>query len=364
MGALRPGNISLPTSVYTHVHITVHSQTPQDNITLSCAVCRKLKKRNRQLEKFNTELKEQLIELDKDYRQLLEAKIKVEGQLEILQDQLQQEETEKQNLKGVIPHLQEAIAQIESSCRAASATGTSGAQQTLKRIRDLLQEQIKYEKFPTVIKRRHIRVRPSDGSRDSILSMFSDTSSVAESPIADEDTILTAPERSRPSTDIGKPVISDLHRSMTQSQKSQPNVSSTKYVEPTEPSTETATIKESCVAIQSQQHDLTKPSKESLQGHIRSESMDTAANKNTKYYSNVHPRKARHNSESDVSLKQGRSQSFRHGVRKEPNSQIRYRAQTHGLTQGDELSAILNKRREKLESESEDSKQYLTHQSQ
>ena len=79
---------------------------------------------------------------------LLEAKIKVEGQLEILQHQLQQEEAEKQNLRRVVPHLQEAITLIETTCRAASPEGASRAQQTLKQISDQLHEQ---KSFPTVI---------------------------------------------------------------------------------------------------------------------------------------------------------------------------------------------------------------------
>ena len=68
-------------------------QTPQGNIAVSCTVCKELKKRNRKLHKQNSDLKDHLSELEKDYQRLQEAKIKVEGQLDILQDQLQQDET-------------------------------------------------------------------------------------------------------------------------------------------------------------------------------------------------------------------------------------------------------------------------------
>ena len=108
---------------------------------------------------------------------------------------------------------------IEASCRTELAVGTSGAQQTLSRINDLIHEQGKHEKFQSVVKRRQY-LHPVDASkRDSALSNFSDISSVTESSLADDDQYSDSashPEKNRLSTDLNKPVVSDLHRSMTQ----------------------------------------------------------------------------------------------------------------------------------------------------
>jgi hypothetical protein len=135
---------------------------PQGSVSQPCVACKVLKKQNRQL-------KEQLIELDKDYHLLYNAKIKIETQLETLQDQLQREERERQNLSSmfIVPKLQEVITLIESRNRV---TEPSGAQQTLKRMNDLMHEQVRHDG-----PRR--KFRSSFGY--SMLSLFSDTSSIA-----------------------------------------------------------------------------------------------------------------------------------------------------------------------------------------
>ena len=376
--------------MHAFMHINYfYSQTPQgSSTTKSCTVCKTLKKRNRQLEKFNSELKEQLIEQDKEYRRLYEAKIKIEGQLEILNDQLNQE---KESLKQVVPQLQEAMALIERSCyRATSAISVSGTQQTLNRITGLMQEQGKPDKRPTVLMRRHIRVYPSDSSkRDSTLSIFSDTSSVTEnSSLADEDLSRshssdspTVPERYRLSTDLPKPVVSDLHRSLTHSQtvfKEQHNQTSLRDVgEPLEPVQVTEGLRGSSSLavkgeIQSQQL-----AQVSDQGHqhifhreaqyhhpnVRSSSspdIDVSATRSVVPKVNV--RHTRLLSEPDEIAKQGRSQSFRRETKVKPYSQLR--ATGNVLTSGSELSKILSKRREKVDSESKNSVQLLIPKSQ
>ena len=332
--------------------------------------------------KHNSELKDQLSELEKDYQQLQEAKIKVEGQLDILQDQLQQEEAEKQGLKQVVPHLQQAIILIETSCRPESAIGTSGAQRTLNRISDLIHEQGKHDKFPTVIKRRHLRIHPSDISkRDSALSTFSDTSSVTESSLADEDRnsadVISFLERNRISGDFSKPIVSDLHRSMTQNQiKSKPNVMN---VNPSEPSgqTEATAIQESSstvvLRVPNQQRNPLEFTTETHDGHTCSESStnDRIATAPTKSYLNVHTR-PRHNSEPDVPVKQHQSQSFQHDrrVKHQPRDQAQNNSHAQGKHQSqegaDELLLIFSKIREKLDSESRSTpfQQAVTYQSQ
>lgn len=360
-------------------------QTPQGNTTTSCTSCKTLKRQNRQLLKFNSELKEQLIELNKDYHQLLEAKIKVEGQLEVLQDQLHEETAEKKNLKQIVPDLQRAISLIENSCRVSSATATSGAQQTLSRIRDLMREQSKYEKPTTVLKRRHIRVHPSDSSkRDSTLSMFSDTSSVAEGSLADEDVIqrhssdslsqVLTPEQNRLGMDVTKPVVSDLHRSLTYSPTpftNQPIIrrdinEPSGHVQATENTIQAPKLMLATVQGHSNQSAQEIPHDHE---HVRSESSPTmdvfSTSTSIKSYDqpNTNPRKTRHYSVPEVPTIKGRSQSFRQESRAKP-SPSQYRIQTDVRTQGDardnELSAILSKIREKVDSESETLKQNLT----
>ena len=104
------------------------------------------------------------------YHLLYNAKIKIETQLETLQDQLQREERERQNLTStfIVPKLQEVITLIESHNRVLEP---SGAQQTLKRMNDLMHEQARRD-----VPRR--KFRNSFGY--SMQSLFSDTSSVVD----------------------------------------------------------------------------------------------------------------------------------------------------------------------------------------
>jgi hypothetical protein len=315
-----------------------------------------LKKRIRKMHKQNSEFKDQLA----DYQRQLEAKIKIEGQLEILQDQLQQEEADKQHLKRIIPHLREAAMLIEGSCRTESATGTSGAQQTLSRINDLIHEQGKHEKYQTAVKRRHYLLTPNpiDASkRDSALSTFSDISSVTESSLVDEDQYSDSashPEKNRLSTDFNKQVISDLHRSVTQNHtKSKSNVNQN---EPMEANlTQNATL-----SVQNQQHNAMGPTKETHEERASSESSPTNVGvpKVTVEAKNIQTR-LRHSSESGVPIKQEKAQGFHdrrviHPCRAQAQGNTRApQREHHSQEEPDELLVILSKRREKIDSENQ-----------
>ena len=150
-------------SVLSEPLINSPQTVPQGGVSQPCVACKMLKKQNRQL-------KEQLIELDKEYHLLYNAKIKIETQLETLQDQLQREERERQNLTStfIVPKLQEVIALIESHNRALEP---SGAQQTLKRMNDLMHEQARHD----VPRKKFLN---SFGY--SMQSLFSDTSSMVD----------------------------------------------------------------------------------------------------------------------------------------------------------------------------------------
>ena len=319
------------------------------------------------MHKQNSELRDQLT----NYQRQLEAKIKIEGQLEILQDQLQQEEAEKQRLKRIIPHLQEAAVLIEASCRTELAVGTSGAQQTLSRINDLIHEQGKHEKFQSVVKRRHyfLTPYPVDASkRDSALSNFSDVSSVTESSLADEDQYSDSashPDKNRLSTDLNKPVVSDLHRSMTQTHiKSKSSVYQNQPIEVT--STQNVTL-----SVQNQHRNVVESTKETHEERASSESPPTNGGvpKLPKSDLNIQTR-PRHSSESGVSSKQNKAQGFHHDRIVHPrraqaaqgNIRIPQR-EHHSQEETDELSVILSKRREKIDSENQ-FQQPLTYQSQ
>ena len=318
------------------------------------------------MHKQNSELKDQLTESEKDYQRLHEAKIKIESQLDTLQDQLQQEEDEKQRLKRIVPHLQEAIILIEASCRTESAVGTSGAQRTLSRINDLIHEQEKHEKFPPVVKRRHHLTHPSDASkRDSTLSTFSDISSVTESSLADEDRNSDSTsylERNRLSMDFNKPVVSDLHRSVKQNQikskSSAMNINQNEALEQTEAAS-IQNLSSTVVIVQNQQCNPMESTKETHEGHTHSETSSMIGQTSTKSYQNIQTR-PRHSSESDVLIKkQNQSQGFRHDRRvfhhhsaqAQSNSRAAQR-EHHSQEETDELSVILSKRREKIDSES------------
>ena len=317
------------------------------------------------MHKQNSELKDQLTESEKDYQRLHEAKIKIESQLDTLQDQLQQEEDEKQRLKQIVPHLQEAIILIEASCRTESAVGTSGAQRTLSRINDLIHEQEKHEKFPPVVKRRHHLTHPSDASkRDSTLSTFSDISSVTESSLADEDRNSDSTsylERNRLSMDFNKPVVSDLHRSVKQNQikskSSAMNINQNEALEQTEAAS-IQNLSSTVVIVQNQQCNPMESTKGTHERHTLSETFMNGQT-STKSYLNIQTR-PRHRSESDVLIKkQNQSQGFHHDRRvfchysAQAQSNSRAAQREHdSQEETDELSVILSKRREKIDSES------------
>ena len=319
------------------------------------------------MHKQNSELKDQLT----DYQRKLEARIKIEGQLEILQDQLQHEEAEKQRLKRIIPHLQEAAVLIEASCRTELAVGTSGAQQTLSRINDLIHEQGKHEKFlnQSVVNRRPYLHAVDASKRDSALSNFSDISSVTESSLADEDQYSDSashPEKNRLSTELNKPVVSDLHRSMTQTHiKSKSSVYQNQPMEVT--STQNMTL-----SVQNQHHNVAESTEETHEERTSSESPPTNGGvpKLPKSDLNIQTR-PRHSSESGVPSKQNKARGFHHDRRivhprraqaAQGNIHIPQR-EHHSQEETNELSVILSKRREKIDSENQ-FQQPLTYQSQ
>lgn len=300
------------------------------------------------------------------------AKIKIEGQLEILQDQLLQEEAEKQRLKRIVPHLQEAIMLIEVNCRAESPVSTSGAQRTLSRINELIHEQENNEK---VIKRRYHLAHPSDASkRDSALSTFSDISSVTES--ADEDRYSDStsyPERNRLSTDLNKPVVSDLHRYVTQNQiKSKSSVTNINQNEPLEQTevASTQNLSSTVFIVQNQQSNAMESTKET---HTCSESSPMNGRVSVTpdpVKSDLNIQMRLPSSESGLSIKQTKSQGFRRDRRiirqhrAQAQSNLRTAQREHySLEEPDELSVILSKRREKIDSENT-LQQPVTYQSQ
>ena len=309
--------------------------------------CKKLKKRNRQLS-------EQLIELEKDYYNLQEAKVKVEAHLETLYDQLKQEETERKDLTRVILPLQEAITLIERHSRASEA---SGAQQTLKRINNLMCDQAK---TPTVVRTRN---RP-----ESMLSVLSDgdTSSIAESYTIEEGTRSNA-------------FISEKNRAVLDIRvagKTMPGVSSVRHVSTTStletvakagqsgtPAQTSPDIIEgsSSKLIAKSQHVETKTEsvKEAPLSHVRSDSSPSTSNSRIAQNSNTLPaKKTRHLSVSssgvEKSTKRNRSQSFKYDykVRDQANSGP---SGPQLCLQNKELQNKLDKQRKKIESYSESS---------
>ena len=307
-----------------------------------------------------------MIELDKDYRQLQEAKTKIEAHFETLVDQVKQQETERQTLMGAVPKLQEAIVLIE---RCNRGTECFGMHQTLKRIGSLMNDQIKRDKIPTVMRRRNIRIPPAEASRDSILSMFSDTSSVADSCVAEEETNIRSSGNAKNdettvtvqtsnsdlktktnSEAISKfaPLVTGGYKPKTSDQKT---VGSIQVDAVTQTSTETntnATTEPNLVSTLVKSQDAIKSTKEMSHGHVRQQSSDLS----TKQRSSTHPRKAtRHYSVSEISTKHGRSQSFKDGdrFREIVSSQ---QSQSYLVQVGDELQLKLEKQRKKLDLQS------------
>lgn len=292
-----------------------------------------------------------------------EAKTKIEAYFETLLDQVKQQEIERKNLMGAIPKLQEAITLIERGNRGMEPVGM---QQTLKRIGNLMTEQNKRDKTPTVMRRRNIRIPPSEASRDSILSMFSDTSSVADSYAAEEEpsrssgntkadetgaTIQTSISQSHLQNKTSSEVISKSEPLVTS--KHRPKISDKRTIGSVEePVTQILTemtanegAKPNHIVTPNKSQDVIKSMKEVPQGHIRQKSSDSSI----KQRSNTHPRKAtRHHSVSGVSesTKQGRSQSFRHGDRFR-ETLCPQRSQPY-LQEDDELQLKLAEQRKKL----------------
>ena len=263
---------------------------------------------------------------------------------------------------GAIPKLQEAITLIERGNRGMEPVGM---QQALKRIGNLMTEQ---NKTPTVMRRRNIRIPPSEASRDSILSMFSDTSSVADSYAAEEETsrssgntkadetgatVQTSISQSHLQNKTSSEVISKSEPLVTS--KHRPKISDKRTVGSVEeePANQISTGitaneegKSNHIVTPSKSQDVIKSMKEVPQGYIRQKSSDPSI----KQRSNTHPRKAtRHHSVSGISenpIKLGRSQSFRHGDRfretLSPQQSQLY------LQEDDELQLKLAERRKKL----------------
>jgi hypothetical protein len=298
---------------------------------------------------------------------LLEAKTKIEAYFETLLDQVKQQEIERQNLMGAIPKLQETITLIERGNRGMEPVGM---QQTLKRIGNLMTEQSKRDKTPIVMRRRNIRIPPSEASRDSILSMFSDTSSVADSYAPEEEASRSsgnakADENHETSIIVQSSISQSQIQKKTSSEvinKPEPLVTSKHRPKISDKRTVGSVEEESVTQIStgtsanegakpSKSQDAIKSMKEVPQGHIRQKSSDSSI----KQRSNTHPRKAtRHHSVSGIPenpTKQGRSQSFRHGNRFRETLISPQRSQPY-LQEDDELQLKLAEQRKKLNMQS------------
>lgn len=298
-----------------------------------------------------------------------EAKTKIEAHFETLLDQVKQQELERQTLMGAVPKLQEAITLIE---RGNKGMEPSGMHQTLKRIGNLITEQTKRDKTPTVMRQRNIRIPQSETSRDSVLSMFSDTSSVADNCAPEEEINRSSGNAKTDETSVSvqtsisqsdltnktssevinksEPLVISKHRPKISNKKT---VGSTELEPVTQISTETtaneaAEPNQIFTPIKSQ--DVIKSMKEVPQGHVRQKSSDSS----TKQRSNTHPRNAtRHHSVSGISensTKQGRSQSFKHGDRFRETLSPQ-RSQPY-LQENDELQLKLAEQRKKLDLQS------------
>lgn len=277
-----------------------------------------------------------------------DTNIKIEAQLDVLQDQLKQEENDRENLRQAVPKLQEAVTLIERNCRAAE---TSGAQQTLKRISNQIHEQNKREKNQILFTRQR------NYDRESMLSMLSDTSSIAESSIPGEEMTrsggnsceITLPhqtnsEKMRVTSDTAQPAGSGRQRSNTIALMTAPRhlKEQDDRADQSPPSWSTAVEGPSLGGNQD--------SKGEHQGHIRSESsLGSTSVQKIKQRSNSHPRKGRHYSVSEsmgLSTKSqgGRSQSLKNSTRSTEQANL------HAHLKG-ELQIVLDERRKKVESQ-------------
>ena len=309
------------------------------------------------MEKENSEL------YDK-YGRLQEAKIKIEAQLDVLQDQLQHDEIEKQNLTRVFPKLHESITQIERYCRMSETLRT---QQTLKKINSLMREQNDHDRNPIFMRRRNFRTQPGERSRESMLSMLSDNSSMADCSTADEE--LT---RSTSHTcEINSPLVTSSDKTQAFSDavgKSPPvrreRLSSFIPIHGNKETETTTLIPQEISATKAQNRSPKRDTADSLKethqngGHYRSESSPSTSF--TKQRSNTHPKKGRNNSVSgytmSISTRHVRSQSVkngsRHGVEHASPLPLQH------LRDDSELLAKLDKRRQKLESQSNPPEQH------
>ena len=291
------------------------------------------------------------MELDKDYHLLYDAKIKLETQFEMLQDQLQREENERQNLTSVtvVPRLQEVITLIEQSNRAAEP---SGAQQILKKINNLMHEQARHD-----VRRRNFRSHPFG---DSMQSLVSDTSSVADVTVEEE------VARNGSATNDIRPVPATQNKiSSGKPSKSVPVITNTKPMTPakscTAKSTEhaetpaayliqrQAASKERPMIASFQTQDLTE-SKEPPQIHVRSDS--TPASDWNKTHSI--PRKQRHHSVSGASENSIKREDLSQSLKQAGDRRRKITSPgSHAYLQSDELQSRLEKQRKRIESSSE-----------
>ena len=308
----------------------------QGGVTQPCVACKIRKKQNRYL-------KEQLTELEKEYHLLYNAKIKLETQLETLQDMLHREEKERQNLTSmtVVPKLKEVITLIESNNKADEY---SGAQQMLKKMNDLLHEQPRYD-----VPRR--KFHNSFGY--SMLSLFSDTSSVVD--IAAEE------ETARHNGTANDSSTISATQNGENSNNSAPVVSNTKMDKPMPPTkatirskthaaSHTAAGKEhvKITAFQSQVlEDITarEPLKELLPRTFRSDSTPASDWNKTR---SAPLRKPRHNSASGATESSTKQEDLSQRRRKLtcPPSQTYFQQST-------ELQSRLEQQRKKIESSCE-----------
>ena len=241
-----------------------------------------------------------------------------------------------------------------------------------------MKEQSKHEKHTTVLRRRHIRVQRSDSSkRDSVLSMFSDTSSVAESSLVDEDLVrshsgdnLTTSERNRLSTEISKPVVSNLRHSLIHSpttSRSQLHQFRNIDDQALEPVRVTEGVQESNLEIEVPVTEVPVPTHSGEETHLSKptfrsgSSPDIDITSTTKLNtSEVNPvSRTRLYSEPYGSTKQTRMQGLKRETKVKPYSQTRAAVMTHQKIECEELSQILDKRRKKIDSESETSNQHV-----
>ena len=258
---------------------------------------------------------------------------------------MKREELERKDLTRLVPQLHEASTLIERYSRVVEV---SGAQQTLKRINNLMHDQTK--NLTAAVRSRN---RP-----ESTLSILSDASSIAESYTAEEEVtqstcIFTCnSEKNKVTKGTASQPVAGVSSSRHTC------VSTTGIIHATN-TEDTVTPTQMSASTPGSSQELTK---ESSLRHVHSESTPSMSDSRTIQRANTHPKKSRHHSVSNVaenSVKQGRSQSFKHDyVSLGPMGPPPY------LTCNQELQSKLNKQRKKIESQSESSERHAEHQSQ